>query len=668
MAIPEYTDARKRALREVRAAQDAGKDPYLPVLADMLPGLTHMSQVSLGLVQIPLSQVVGTVTRGRTTAFSSSFYPLLHENTEFATKWSDLYTSVIEEGINQPVRAFEYYNLFYILEGNKRISVSKMLDSPFIEAEVTRILPEPEDTPRYRIYQEFLTFYRDTSISTILFNHEGGFPRLYALTLKTPGVKWNENDIFDLRSAFYRFSQAYQESGMGETLPVSDAFLIYLQIFSYNHALDCTPSQFKADIIKLRNEYVVAAANKSAAILSEPSEENPSFISSLLHRTYRKLQCAFLYNRSPELSGWTYWHELGRSSLEKAFGDHVEALRVDNVGADTAPQKMEELISSGYRVIFATSPVFMDACMLVSTAHPECKILNCSLLASYHNIRSYYLRIFEAKFILGAIAGILTENNQIGYIADYPIYGIPASVNAFALGAQMVNPRAKVVLDWSTIEGHNPETAMHERGISIISNRDISAPLMETRAYGLYSITNGRIQNLAMPVLNWSRVYQGIIRSILTGAWEEEGDQHPDRALNYYMGMSTGAIDVLCSDKIPPRIQLLASTLREDLKAGRLSPFTAPLVDQAGNVRLEKGALKLQQIIQMDYLLDNVEGRIPEIGELTGPAQRMASIQGLHASTGNRLADPALGVSGNSTSDPTLGLAGTPVREEPTSE
>ncbi|MFQ9448710.1 MAG: BMP family ABC transporter substrate-binding protein [Christensenellales bacterium] len=79
------------------------------------------------------------------------------------------------------------------------------------------------------------------------------------------------------------------------------------------------------------------------------------------------------------------------------------------------------------------------------------------MLASYHNVRSYYLRVYEAKFILGAIAASLSETDEIGYIADYPIYGTPASINAFALGAQLVNPRAKIVLEWSTLPGHSPE-------------------------------------------------------------------------------------------------------------------------------------------------------------------------------------------------------------------
>lgn len=48
--------------------------------------------------------------------------------------------------------------------------------------------------------------------------------------------------------------------------------------------------------------------------------------------------------------------------------------------------------------------------------------------------------MYEAKFLMGAIAGAMTENDKIGYLADYPIYGMTANINAFALGLKMVTP------------------------------------------------------------------------------------------------------------------------------------------------------------------------------------------------------------------------------------
>ena len=643
MSTDDYLQAQKKGLRLTHALQSRGEDTTLPVLSELVPELNRLTQVPLGLIQISLDQIAGTATHGRTTAFARNFMPLLDVESEFALKWSILYDDVVENGLRDPVLAYEYYNRFYIIEGNKRVSVMSMLDAVTIEAQVTRILPEPEDSERYRVYQEFLKFYADSGINFINFSHEGSFERLYAQLGKQPGAKWTSDEISDLKSCYHRFSQAYgTRTGSKPPLPVGDAFLVYLDVFLYADSISKTPSDFEKDIGKIWPEFVVAAANKPAVLLNQPGEKQQTFLSSMLHRPPQVLRCAFLYNRSPQSSAWTYWHELGRKALEKEFGGRVETTFRENVKQKQAESVIDSLANEGYHVIFATSPVFLDACIRQSVAHPDAKILNCSLLASYHKVRSYYLRIYEAKFILGAIAGAMADNNLIGYIADYPIYGVPASINAFALGAQMTNPRAKIVLEWSTIAENDPEEKLAQQGVHIISNRDISAPNMESRAFGLYREIDGHIQNLAMPMWNWEKLYQGIVRSILTGAWADEANSNIDRAMGYYMGMSTDAIDLVCSQRLPPRVRRLVDLLHERIRAGAFLPFLGPILDQSGAVRVEADtALTPQEIIRMDYLAQNVIGRIPEIDELTDVAKVIVSLQGVSAANPTKAKLPA---------------------------
>lgn len=643
MSSEDYFQAQKKGLRLTHALQARGEDPTLPVLSELVPELNRLTQVPLGLIQISLDQIAGTATRGRTTAFARNFMPLLDADSEFALKWSILYDDVVENGLREPVLAYEYYNRFYIIEGNKRVSVMRTLDAVTIEANVTRILPEPEDSERYRVYQEFLRFFADSGINFIYFAREGGFERLYALLGKQPGEKWTADEISDLESCYHRFSQAYDaRTGSKRPLPIGDAFLVYLDVFGYADSISKTPADFEKDIGKVWPEFVVAAANKPAVLLNQPAEKQQTFLSSVLHRPPQVLRCAFLYNRSPQSSAWTYWHELGRKALEDEFGARVETTFCENVKQKQAETVMDSLAKDGYNVIFATSPVFMDACIRQSVAHPEVKILNCSLLASYRNVRSYYLRIYEAKFILGAIAGAMADNNLIGYIADYPIYGVPASINAFALGAQMTNPRAKIVLEWSTLSENDPEQKLAQQGVHIISNRDISAPNMESRAFGLYHESDGYIHNLAMPVWNWEKLYQGIVRSILTGAWADEANSNADRVMSYYMGMSTDAIDLLCAQRLPARVRRLVDLLHERIRAGAFLPFVGPILDQDGSVRVEADtALTPQEIIRMDYLAQNVIGRIPEIDELTDVAKVIVSLQGVSAANPTKAKLPA---------------------------
>lgn len=147
MAYDDYLKAQKLALKAYKNKTVRGAYPYLPVLDEILSHVRIEREEILGTVNIPLKQVVGTSSAGRTQAFASNFMPLLDYGSEFATKWSTLYDAQIEEGIHTPIKAYEFLNKYYVIEGNKRTSVLKYVDSPTIAAEVIRKVPRLTDDP-----------------------------------------------------------------------------------------------------------------------------------------------------------------------------------------------------------------------------------------------------------------------------------------------------------------------------------------------------------------------------------------------------------------------------------------------------------------------------------------------------------------------------------------
>ena len=144
----------------------------------------------------------------------------------------------------------------------------------------------------------------------------------------------------------------------------------------------------------------------------------------------------------------------------------------------------------------------------------------------------------------GAIAGEMAENDKIVYIADYPILGTIAQINAFALGAQMTNPRAKVYLEWSTLIDQDIEKRIDEIDPNCISGKDIIVPDDNNHFYGVYHRESGggEQKNLAMPLCHWGKFYEELIRIIMAGNWEQDNDV--EKAINYWWGMPTGVVDV----------------------------------------------------------------------------------------------------------------------------
>ena len=166
-------------------------------------------------------------------------------------------------------------------------------------------------------------------------------------------------------------------------------------------------------------------------------------------------------------------------------------------------------------MIFTTTPELVEAALKVALSHPEVIILNCSLNVPHKYVRTYYGRMYEAKFIMGAVAAAYSETNDIGYVADYPIYGMTANINAFALGAKMINPRSRVYLEWETLKDQSSNNLFDTKQILLVSNRDMIAPNNKSRQFGLCKIEGDKIVNLAMPVWNWGVFYERILRRIL---------------------------------------------------------------------------------------------------------------------------------------------------------
>ena len=98
-----YRQARKRGEQGRRRAISQSEHPYLTDLDSLVAQLPLGQRENVGLRDIPLEMVVGTVTKGRQSAFSCNFMPLLPFSTEFARKWSNLYDIQVTEGYRDPV-------------------------------------------------------------------------------------------------------------------------------------------------------------------------------------------------------------------------------------------------------------------------------------------------------------------------------------------------------------------------------------------------------------------------------------------------------------------------------------------------------------------------------------------------------------------------------------
>ena len=632
-SVEEYEKALKAGTKEAKERTALGLNPNPEVLDEILPNVDEFTQQNVGLVEIPAERIVGIKSAGRVSAFSASFLPLLASKTEFANKWTSLCGDHLEaEGIREPILCFEYLGNFYVQEGNKRVSVLRYFGSPRIPGNVIRILPQCSEEPRITAYYEFLEFYKTSRIYQLQFRRPGDYARLTKSLGKKSGDEWTEDERKQFRSYFHYFTDAFEtvRARVADVLP-EEALLLWLQLYPYKNLGKLTAAELKKTVEDLADDMVTASKQETVKVQTVTEEGAKA---SLLTRltTPDFVRVAFVHQLAPDTSTWVLSHEEGRKHIEEVFGDRISVLNYYNANTQEAAEALiGRSVAEGAQVVFTTAPMLSRATLKAAVNNPKVRFFNCSVSQPYSSIRTYYGRMYEAKFISGAIAGAMAQNDRIGYIASYPIFGVPASINAFALGAQLTNPRAQIELHWSCCEG-SAQAEFFADGIRVVSNREVPTQdkeYLDFCSYGTYLMDDrGDLISLGSPVWVWGKFYEKVIAAMLAG---QKDAKAPATAVNYWLGMDSGLIDVKLSDRLPAGVRSLAEILRKGLAMGQLDPFLRKIVAQDGSIKNDGSRqLSPEEVLHMDWLCSNVIGEIPAFEQILPMSQAMVRELGVY--------------------------------------
>ena len=428
--IDEYIKALKAGEKEYKARLAAGEYPYLPALDDICPDHDTLSQRSLGLLEIPVDLIAGTKTRARQNSFAPDFMPLLDSDTEFAAKWSTLYQAQLNEGFNSPIKAYEYLHKFYVQEGNKRVSVSRFLEMPTIMAEVIRILPVPEVLKENPAYAEFLDFYRVAPIYDIVCEEPGAYADIAELlgrSIDPDSEPWPEELVRELKSAYWRFCKVITTlQGDLPGMALGDAFLVYLRIFTSDALTGQSDKELEKRLKRIRSELIIAQKKDNVSLVESSDEAvkagglitkaeklvagPDSLLSKVIPAvTYSKknpMKAGFIYDKVPEGSIWLSDHEVGRLDLEKTYGGMVKTEKFV-IGKPYASfdEAAEAAVTWGADVVFTPSLRQINDTLRAAIKYSDVKFLNCSVNLAHHAVRTYYAKLYEAKFLAGLVAG-----------------------------------------------------------------------------------------------------------------------------------------------------------------------------------------------------------------------------------------------------------------------
>jgi basic membrane lipoprotein Med (substrate-binding protein (PBP1-ABC) superfamily) len=208
-------------------------------------------------------------------------------------------------------------------------------------------------------------------------------------------------------------------------------------------------------------------------------------------------------------------------------------------------------------------------------------------------------------------------------VATSPTPEVVSSINAFALGAKMVNPYASVKVAWtnewnSRIKFTDAGSKLIKEGADIISNRTLEVPHTVSKDYGVYSMlcTIDRQKGtpdeyLATPIWNWGIFYEKIVKNILDDTFKTivEMFSTNNKLINFWWGIDTGVVDLFYSTELlPSETQKLVNLMKKMIMTNAYHPFSGPIYDKEGTLRIDNDeTATYEQILSMDWFVENVE-------------------------------------------------------------
>ena len=253
-------------------SQKLGEDPHLIEIISILDDQSMERTVSVGVLEIPVNQIVGAADMVDREIYTYNYQPLTPPDSEFANQWCKLYQHYLsDEGLRDPITCYEYLGQFYVKDGKKRVSVVKCHGGSTIRASVTRILPVKTEDPLIQRYYEFLDAFEKTRLYQVAFTQPGSFLKLQqALGYEADHV-WTDSDRYSFMFYWHGIELAFQEAYGGRMrITAADALVVLLECYTYNYIRN-TPSWLLTRLFQAAWKQLCAIQNSNPfAITAKP--------------------------------------------------------------------------------------------------------------------------------------------------------------------------------------------------------------------------------------------------------------------------------------------------------------------------------------------------------------------------------------------------------------
>jgi basic membrane lipoprotein Med (substrate-binding protein (PBP1-ABC) superfamily) len=325
----------------------------------------------------------------------------------------------------------------------------------------------------------------------------------------------------------------------------------------------------------------------------------------------------FIYVGAPSDAGWTHAQDVGRLEVQKYFGGRVETMYKEDVpeGPQCA-QVITQLVDAGAKLIFATSYGYQPELVAAAAKYPGVLFEQATGTTVTKTLSEYYGAGEDGDFLSGMAAGAAAKlgNDKIGFVLPYPIPECLREVDAFEMGAQLMDPKATTQVVW-TNTWFDPATerqaaeSLVADGVSVLADgQDSPTTGQVAEAHGLPWTGYDSNQESFAPkswliatTYNWGPYYIMETQAAMNGTWKSHF---------WYGGLADHFVIMAPFGKsVAPATRAAILTKESQIIKGTFDPFTGPIYGQNGKIVVPKGVtLTVMQKYSITWFVKGVLG------------------------------------------------------------
>ena len=319
--------------------------------------------------------------------------------------------------------------------------------------------------------------------------------------------------------------------------------------------------------------------------------------------------------------GWSMRHHQGFQSLTK----HGYKVSMVEMVPESDSSKIFRKLARKHDIVFATSFGYMDHMLKVADKNKDTVFMHATgFKGNDTNMDNYVCHSFQARYLTGIAAGMLTKTNKIGVVGSHPIPEIIRNINAIALGAQTVNPDIEVNIVWIN-SWFDPPKDMDAAKALLDAGNDIlytttdspSVVSLAQRAWKtgkeVWSMcndapmgSNGPDRYITGMMFNWNVLYKHILDQLTQGKLKMNQ--------RWAWGLQENCVGLSPWGKnVPGDVVNKVETVKMEWindNMGTYYPFDQGITKQDGS-KVEAGVINRPELETMQYFVKGVASPFP---------------------------------------------------------